>query len=257
MSTLSPKLLRVLMPFLAAMRGAILRVESRFDALYLASDVPSAGDWGHSSWRSALLAIANKPGLRVLEIGSRKVTQDAPMRVQFDKAEYVGFDFNPGENVDVVGDAHQLSSYFGEGEKFDLIFSSAVFEHLAMPWVVAEEISRMLRVGGHVFVETHFSFSSHERPWHFFQFSDMALRVLFPPALGFECLAAGMSNPLVGRFSSMADPYLRHRPVTGLYCHSELLARKVKDVGGVRWGDLMTAEVVNGTTYPQDAQGQN
>jgi hypothetical protein len=34
-------------------------------------------------------------------------------------------------------------------------------------------------VGGVLFVETHFSFSSHERPWHFFQFSDMALRVLF------------------------------------------------------------------------------
>ena len=54
-----------------------------------------------------------------------------------------------------------------------------------MPWIVAAEIAKVTKVGGIVFVETHFSFSSHDRPWHFFQFSDMALRVLFSSALGF------------------------------------------------------------------------
>ena len=72
-----------------------------------------------------------------------------------------------GPNVDIVGDAHRLSSYFDEAEPFDLIYSSAVFEHLAMPWVVAGEIAKLLKVGGCVFVETHFSFTSHERSWHF------------------------------------------------------------------------------------------
>jgi hypothetical protein len=58
-----------------------------------------------------------------------------------------------------------------------------------MPWLVAEEMAGMLNVGGFVFVETHFSYSSHERPWHFFQFSDMALRVMFPEARGFTSRA--------------------------------------------------------------------
>ena len=88
-----------------------------------------------------------------------------------------------------------------------------------MPWIVAQEISKMLKVGGIVLVETHFSFSSHERPWHFFQFSDMALKVLFNKQLGFECIDAGMVNPIIGRFSKYADPYLKFRPVGGLYCH--------------------------------------
>jgi len=91
----------------------------------------------------------------------------------------------------------------------DLIFSSAVFEHFAMPWLVAEQAAKLLKTGGHVFVETHFSFLSHERSWHFFQHSDMALRVLFSPALGFDCVETGMSNPIVGHFSTLADPYLR------------------------------------------------
>ena len=67
---------------------------------------------------------------------------EVPLGRHSPAASYVGFDFYPGENVDVVGDAHKLSSYFGHDEKFDLIFSSAVFEHLHMPWIVAQEIQK-------------------------------------------------------------------------------------------------------------------
>ena len=86
--------------------------------------------------------------MRILEIGSREVTGPSDARRELRDAEYVGFDFYPGDNVDVVGDAHKLSSYFGGGEKFDIIFSHACFEHFAMPWVVATEIAKLLKVGG-------------------------------------------------------------------------------------------------------------
>jgi hypothetical protein len=142
-----------------------------------------------------------------------------------------------------------LSQYFA-GEKFDIIYSSSVFEHLAMPWLVATETAKLLKVGGTVFVETHFSYSSHERPWHFFQFTDMGLRALFSPALGFECLEAGASNPIVARFSSLAEKDLKFRPVFGLYCHSAFLGRKVRDVEGFAWSDVDLEEVVGGTKYP-------
>ena len=120
-----------------------------------------------------------------------------------------------------------------------------------MPWIVVVEIAKLLRVGGIVCIETHFSFSSHERPWHFFQFSDMALRVLFSDALGFECIEAGMSNPIVGRFSSLADEYLRNKPVAGLYCHSEYLGKKVKDVKAFDWAKVDLVDVVGEVKYPE------
>jgi hypothetical protein len=120
-----------------------------------------------------------------------------------------------------------------------------------MPWLVATEIAKLLKVGGVLFVETHFSFSSHERPWHFFQFSDMALRVLFSPALGMECIEAGMSNPIVGRFSALADEALRFRRVPGLYCHSEFLGRKVRDVPSFTWDSVALDQVVGETSYPE------
>ena len=225
-------------------------IESPFDKLFLAPDVPLSNTVSHRKWQKHLYELANKPGLRVLEIGSREVTGKSSARDGFVNAEYVGFDYYPGNNVDIVGDVHKLSSYFQEGEKFDLIYSSASFEHFAMPWVVAAQIAKLLKVGGWVFIETHFSFSSHERPWHFFQFSDSALRVLFSQALGFECIEAGMSNPIVGRFSSLADDYLKNKPITGLYCHSEYLGRKIKDIDKVDWEKLDLESVVGDTKYP-------
>lgn len=204
----------------------------------------------HSQWRDYIYQLGNQEGLRVLEIGSREVTGRYEAKSRFPSAHYVGFDYYPGPGVDVVGDVHRLSSYFNPDDKFDLIFSSACFEHFAMPWIAATEIAKMLKVGGTLFVETHFSYSSHERPWNFFQFSDMGLRVLFSAALGFECIEAGMSNPMVGRFSSLADEDLRYKRIQGLYCHSEYLGRKVREVPSFDWNQVNVADVVAGTVYP-------
>jgi hypothetical protein len=194
----------------------------------------------------------NRKGFRILEIGSRNVT-GANLRNRFTEAAYVGFDFYPGENVDVVGDAHRLSTYFAGQEKFDLIFSSAVFEHLYMPWVAAVEIQRLLKVGAFVFIETHFSFSCHERPWHFFQFSDMGLRALFNHSLGFDLVDCGMSNPISGYFAHNADRYLRYAPVPELYCHSAILCRKRCEVEGFDWSEVERDGIVEGTRYPMAA----
>lgn len=232
-------------------KNPLLYLKSRKDKRYLAKDVQAPKYIGHSEWTDYIYKIGNKAGMRILELGSREVTGQSRARETFSKATYVGFDYYAGNNVDVVGDAHKLSSYFRDDEKFDLIYSSACFEHFAMPWVVATEIAKLLKVGGLVFVETHFSFSAHERPWNFYQFSDMALKTLFSPALGFECIDAGMSNPIVGRFSSLADEYLQYKKVTGLYCHSEYLGRKVRDVKDFDWNTVKMDDLVGDTKYPE------
>lgn len=203
----------------------------------------------HREWDEYLSTEFNTPGMRVLEVGSRNVT-GSNRRGLFRDAEYLGFDIYRGENVDVVGDAHRLSSYFAPEDRFDLILSSAVFEHLHMPWVAAFEIQKMLKVGGHVFVETHFSFSAHQRPWNFFQFSDMGLRALFSSAIGFDLVESGMSNPIAGHFSPHADSALRYRPVTELYCHSEILCRKRVHVDNVQWSNIEMDDIVDGSRYP-------
>ena len=228
-----------------------LIIENLFDKLFLDSEVPMSKIVSHSKWENYLYKIGNKDGMRILEIGSREVTGKSVARKNFHNAEYIGFDYYEGNNVDVVGDVHKLSTYFNKSEKFDIIYSAACFEHFAMPWIVATEISKLLKVGGIVFVETHFSWSSHERPWHFFQYSDMALKVLFSPALGFECIESGVSNPMVARFSSYADKYLRNRPISSLYCHVEFLGKKIKEVDNFSWEEINLKDVVENTNYPK------
>ena len=73
---------------------------------------------------------------------------------------------------------------------------------------------------------------------------------MFSGALGFECIEAGVSNPLVGRFSRLADGYLRNKPVKGLYCHSEYLGKKIKEVDDFDWSAVDLEEMVGGTNYP-------
>lgn len=204
----------------------------------------------HGNWINYLVELCDKPGMKVLEVGSRNVTGDT-FRDRFKNASYIGFDYYSGENVDIVGDAHKLSSFFNE--KFDLIFSSAVFEHLAMPWIVSIEMIKLLKLGGYVFIETHYSYSSHERPWHFFQFSENALDVLFPEKFGMLCVKKGCSNLIEGRFSLDASEYLQGMRIPGLYCHSEYLGQKLRniDASKLSWSDVSLDDVKRGTEYPK------
>lgn len=204
----------------------------------------------HNNWKSFLSKKFNKPDCRILEIGSRVVT-GANFRSLFSEAEYIGFDINEGENVDVVGDAHQLSDYFDN--KFDLIFSSAVFEHFSMPWIVAEEINKLLKIGGYTFHETHCSYMIHELPWFFFQFSDKALRTLFSNEMGFVTLEAGVCNPLNSSFSDKASGYLRGKSVPFMYCHSEFYGKKMKAVEKFSWHTANREKVLGNTSYPSNS----
>jgi SAM-dependent methyltransferase len=206
----------------------------------------------HGNLFPYLGTFANDRAHRILEVGSRPVVSNAIWKQSVPDSDYVGFDVLPGDNVDVVGDAHKLSEYF-DAESFDIVISLAVFEHLAMPWLVAEEITKLLKPGGLVLVETHFSFAEHELPWHFFQFNKNALEVLFNPGLGYELVDSGMDNPMVGRYAFDAPDHLRGQPIPNLYAHSSIIARKVRSVSFPSGTDIWRAtydDFIGETMYP-------
>ena len=205
---------------------------SLYHGAYRNDTAPLSEDIAHGKWAGKLKELCDFEGKEILEVGSRIVT-GANFRPVFEKAHYTGFDLYEGPNVDVVGDAHQLSQYFDK--KFDLIFSSAVFEHLAMPWVVADEMIKLCKPGGYIFVETHYSYINHERPWHFFQFSEQALKVLFSENRGIRCIEAGVSNPLIAQFIGESSEYLRGTYVGNMFCHSEFLGQKVEEKDVLGW----------------------
>jgi ubiquinone/menaquinone biosynthesis C-methylase UbiE len=224
--------------------------------IYADVNAPVDPDIIHEKWPAYLKKLCDRPGCEVLEVGSRMVTGDY-FRDYFQEAAYTGFDFYPGKNVDVVGDAHRLSSYFDK--KFDLIFSSAVFEHFFMPWKVSVEMIKLLKPGGYVFVETHFAQGRHEMPWHFFHFTENGLDVLFPEAFGMKCVKKSVFNLLEGRFSEteQTSPYLRGQMMANLYCHTEYLGRKVADLPeeALSWDRVGPEDLARGTVYPQPENG--
>jgi len=204
----------------------------------------------HLTWKDHLVENFDKPGMMILEIGSREVTGISLFKHRFKNATYVGFDFYSGENVDVVGDVHKLSSYF-TNQKFDLIFSSSCFEHFAMPWIASIEIIKLLRMGGKVFIETHFSYGLHEMPWNFFQFSNIGLEVLFPSIFGINKIESGLSNPIVGRFSKRSSKYLRFQKVKNLFCHSYFYGEKIFENRNLCYTGLDVTSLLGGTLYPE------
>lgn len=68
-------------------------------------------------------------------------------------------------NTDIVGDAHALP--FND-EIFEAVLALNAFEHYREPQRVAEEILRVLKPGGKVFIHTAFLQPLHEPPWHFY-----------------------------------------------------------------------------------------
>lgn len=178
---------------------------------------------GHSNWKNHLLSDFDFEENSVLEIGSRSVTK-VNSNFKFSKAKYKGLDISNGINVDVICDAHEMSEFL-DGEKFDLVFSSYVFEHLHSPWIVVDEIKKILKPGGSVFIETHFSYSFHGGEHNYFQFSHHGLRALFSQEKGFSLIDYGMDTPMIGYTSYLSDRSLRFQRIYDLYYHSMILIR--------------------------------
>lgn len=191
--------------------------------------LPRPKFFDHLNGLDYLLNNFDKEGITILELGSKEVTGSSIIKSKLTKAKYIGTDIAPGRNVNIVCDAHELSKFVENGS-IDVVYSASVFEHLYAPWLVAEEISKILKIDGHVFIETTWNFKSHERPWNFFNFSDLGLKALFNTELGFQCIDSGLDLPIRGRFSIRGPKYLRMKELYGLMSHSYYAGKKVSDM---------------------------
>ena len=127
----------------------------------------------------------------IIEIGSR--ARSGNIYKLSDTANYMGFDILDGPNVDVVGDVHRLSQYISA--KFDFAVSISVWEHLAMPWVAAVELAKVMKPDGIAYIQSHQAWPVHDSPWDFFRFSSDAWKCLFHKKSGWEVLGVEHSIP--------------------------------------------------------------
>lgn len=189
--------------------------------------------------------LESKRGGRILEVGSRNRSGNVHRVHIPSDIDYVGMDIVEGGNVDVVGDAHSLSTLF-EPKSFDAIFAISTFEHLAMPWKVVLEMNAVLKPGGLVMIGTHQAWPLHEVPWDFWRFSDSSWTALFNESTGFEIVESAMGEP-----AAIVAKYL-YPPTNGLdaqpaYLGSVVICRKTADTA-LRW-DVDPSHILR-TFYP-------
>jgi hypothetical protein len=139
----------------------------------------------------AFLASLDHPGARILDIGGRSRSRN-DFSLLFKHAECVVLDILPGENVDVVGDAHAMADFLPP-ESFDAVYSVSTFEHLLMPWAVAVQMNKILKPGGTALIFSHQTLAIHDPPWDFWRFSDTAWDALFNERTGFKIIDRAMS----------------------------------------------------------------
>lgn len=85
-------------------------------------------------------------------------------------------DINFFPDVNVIADAHKLPF---KGGAFDIVISQAVLEHTEDPWEVVNEIYRILRNKGIVYVEVPFLQGFHPSPSDYYRFTIQGLEKLF------------------------------------------------------------------------------
>ena len=169
-------------------------------------------------------AVRAVPAPRVLEVGARARSGNVYRSWLPEGATYVGTDIVDGENVDAVGDAHRLSQFLPV-DSFDAAYSVSTMEHLAMPWVAAVEMNRVLKPGGVAYVATHQTWPVHDAPWDFYRFSEYSWHTLFNRYSGFEILEVAAGEP------GHVVAHVVHPPTNGLelqpaFLSTAVLARK-------------------------------
>jgi SAM-dependent methyltransferase len=219
-----------------------------FDLLMRSFRPDSQSDQLSITHNTAVEKLTQISNAKVLEIGSRDVSNVVRRNMFPNAAEYVGFDVLAGNNVDIVGDAHQLSEYVS-GKYFDIVYSYSVFEHLMFPWKAALEINRVLKTGGYVMTMTHPAWPEHEMPWDFWRFPRNSFHSIFNATTGFE-----IEEVIEGR-AMRAFPLFEDVPMRAMYKYKLngavfCLARKISDYDNekLRWD--MKIEDVMDTMYP-------
>lgn len=101
---------------------------------------------------------------------------------------YTGLDLRAGPNVDIVlPDPYSWHNL--RGGLFDCVVSLNTLEHVEMPWVWIQEMARILKPGGLMFIEAPNAWEFHEHPVDCWRVWPAGLRALFKYA-GLETVEA-------------------------------------------------------------------
>jgi len=122
--------------------------------------------------------VLNKFNGRILDVGCG----DLVSRYDFKIEGYVGIDIIRSNSISVIGDIHHLPF---KSKCFDNCVCNNVLEHVNQPKRVLDEIYRVLKSGGALYVCVPFLEEKHSDPFDFQRFTDQGLKYIVSSA-GFK-----------------------------------------------------------------------
>lgn len=180
-----------------------------------------------------------------LEIGSRDYGSTQDLRSLFPKDTYIGVDLSEGKSVDLVLNLNQDLAIVDESlgyKRFGTIFCLSVLEHCENPFIMAENISKLLMPGGKAVISVPFSWKFHGYPSDYWRFTHEGVKKLFPN-LNWSQEKGNMHTPQPGNF----QPLDEHIGIISLSGHQHRKQKKalrglgvdilklVKNIGLYRW----------------------
>ncbi len=119
-----------------------------------------------------------------LEVGSKDYGNTQDIKHLFPKAEkYVGIDMEEGLRVDIVLDLTEKMDEIDkklEKLRFGTIFCLSVLEHCENPFLVADNLTSLLKRGGQICISVPFALGFHGYPSDYWRFTHEGIKKLFP-----------------------------------------------------------------------------
>jgi SAM-dependent methyltransferase len=125
-------------------------------------------------------ALGLPAGSRIADIGAG----DSPYRELFEHCEYIAVDWehsvhSGASGVDVVSSADRIAL---PAESVDAALLTQVLEHVPDPRAVLQDVHRILRVKGHVYLTVPLIWELHELPHDYYRYTPASLRLLLENA---------------------------------------------------------------------------
>lgn len=118
---------------------------------------------------------------QILEIGSRDpggAGKAVNFRQLYEAAKFTGVDIENGPGVDVIWDFNKGHGSF-EAESIDLCICCNILEHTPTPWVLAENISGLIKPGGLLYISVPWVWRYHPYPNDYWRISFEGVKSLF------------------------------------------------------------------------------
>jgi len=119
-----------------------------------------------------------------LEVGSKDYGNTQDIKSLFSQIEkYVGIDMEEGSRVDIVLDLTKSMDEIDEklgNIRFGTIFCLSVLEHCEDPFLIANNLTSLLKPAGQICLSVPFSLGFHGYPSDYWRFTHEGIKKLFP-----------------------------------------------------------------------------